>query len=125
MTPKTLVHLLKGGFALCGRPGPPHEWEAHEKWVSWISVGDDDLERDMLCERCLAVSRGQPVPESIGLDGLPNYVRLLSDETGTLCTCWCQRCNDTFKFYLPCSARLAAGTFKLFLKEHDGCKPRP
>lgn len=46
------VHMLRGGFALCGKPGPPGHWAAGHKWVHADS--DDNGPRSAAnCTACL------------------------------------------------------------------------
>lgn len=40
------VHLLRGGYALCGKPGPPGLWEPGHKWVG------DDERAEVTCLGC-------------------------------------------------------------------------
>lgn len=48
----TTVHLLSGGFALCGKAGPPVQWEPGHKWVS---AHDDGLgpRSAVNCQGCI------------------------------------------------------------------------
>ena len=48
-----VVHILRGGRALCGREGIPNTWNESEKWVSWNEVMNS--KQNLICKRCLDI----------------------------------------------------------------------
>lgn len=115
--PRKVVHVLREGRALCGRPGIPSEWSDIERWC-FEDQTDRAAEVGALCVDCLAVTLGKPPPSSFGKD----HVVALSDRSGQVMTHWCKHCGGTFKFHLPCSIRLFGAIARVFVKEHQACK---
>ncbi len=57
-----VVHLIKHGRALCGKGGLPEDWPRGHCWVSFEDI--DNAHR-VNCPRCMAVLRGDPMPEVV------------------------------------------------------------
>lgn len=114
--PKTTVHILREGRALCGRPGVPGTWNTAEKWVSFDSVDKFDGHETMLCTRCKHVHETGESPPKLG------YALLVSDRTGQVLTVWCPTCGDAFTFHVPCSVSMFSAIGKQFGREHRRCK---
>lgn len=44
-----IVHILRGGRAMCGMLGIPRDWPEDHRWVKWHEA------KDATCKRCLTL----------------------------------------------------------------------
>lgn len=114
---KTTVHILREGRALCGRPGVVGEWPHTERWLSFETVDNADLDAGaVLCEPCKHIHENGTRPPRLG------YTVLVGDRTGKVMTTWCQTCGQSFTFHAPCSIPMFSAIAKQFEREHRRCK---
>lgn len=115
---KKVVHLLRSGRALCGRPGIPGRWSDAERWTP---AARDAIEEVLesgtgaLCYYCELAFKGEPLPREAYA---PVLVLNQFDEQ----ICWCRRCHETFAFKLPVSAAMMSAVLSAFRKDHEFCR---
>lgn len=50
--PELVIHILKHGQALCGKPGPPSEWPPGHRWLAYYASAAIKQCREKICPDC-------------------------------------------------------------------------
>ncbi len=50
-----LIHILKHGKALCGKPGVPGDWEDGHRWLRFDRPDHFEEQSPFMCQSCISV----------------------------------------------------------------------